>query len=293
MYVMTREEIKAYLHRIGIAEIEPPTKDYLFALHQAHVKTLSWQTVDIFARNPAPMGFEPSVQLILHNRSGYCFHLNGAFSALLHSLGYRVNLHRAGVQPTGTEPRINSFHLGLSVNLMNDRGEEERWIVDVGLGDMPYEPMPLRHGLYEQGPLHYKVTGSSVVKDGWRLEHDPRASFTGVDFDAAVLGGLEEFLPKHDFYSRSPESPWMNIFLLRQRDADARNELRGCIWNRIGNDGVTKVELENKSQWFDVLGDVFGEHLVNYSSLERDDLWKRVEAAHIEWKAFKQAEAKP
>ncbi|MGW8956539.1 arylamine N-acetyltransferase [Paenibacillus sp. NPDC055715] len=37
-----------------------------------------------------------SVQLILQGRSGYCFHLNGAFSVLLHSLGYRVCLHRAG-----------------------------------------------------------------------------------------------------------------------------------------------------------------------------------------------------
>lgn len=287
MYLMKREEIKAYLRRIGIPDIQPPTKEYLFALHQAHVKALTWQTVDIFAGKPAAIGFEESVQLILNRRSGYCFHLNGAFSALLHSLGYQVHLHRAGVQPLGAEPRVNSFHLSLSVNLVNDQYAEEQWIVDVGLGDMPYEPLPLRHGQYEQGPLSYKVMESSVVAPGWRLEHDPLASFVGVDIDAAELGSLEEFKPKHDFYSRSPESPWMNIFLVRQRDAGESNELRGCIWTKREKNGLTKLEVESKSQWFDVLGDVFGEHLVNYSSLERDGLWKRIEAAHIEWKASK------
>lgn len=292
MYTMTKEEIKAYLRRIGISEVQPPTKEYLFSLHQAHVRTLTWQTVDIFARKPASIGFEQSVQLVLHGRSGYCFHLNGAFSALLHSLGYHVNLHRAGVQPLGAEPRVNSFHLGLSVNFRDDLYAEERWIVDVGLGDMPYEPIPLRHGLYDQGPLSYKVTASSVVTNGWRLEHDPNASFVGVDIDAEVLEGLEEFIPKHDFYSRSPESLWFHIFLIIQRDADESNELRGCVWSKHDKNGLTKIEVESKSQWFDILGDVFGEHLVNYSRLERDDLWKRVEAAHLEWKAAKLATGK-
>jgi len=289
LYTMTKDEIKDYLRRIGIFELQPPTKEYLFALHQAHVRTLAWQTLDIFARKPAPIGFEQSVQLILHGRSGYCFHLNGAFSALLHSLGYRVNLHRAGVQPLGAEPRVNSFHLSLTVDLNNEENAEERWIVDVGLGDMPYEPLPLRHGLYEQGPLSYKVAKSSVVTGGWRLEHDPLASFVGVDIDGAVLGSLEEFMPRHDYYSRSPESPWFNMFLVRQREAGESNELRGCVWSRRDKNGLTKIELESKSQWIDVLGDVFGEHLVNYSGLERDDMWERVETAHIEWKAAKLA----
>ncbi|TKH43475.1 arylamine N-acetyltransferase [Paenibacillus terrae] len=284
MYIMTKEEIKAYLNRIGIEDILPPTQSYLFELHKAHVKHLSWQTVDIFAGKPAAIGFQESVQLILQGRSGYCFHLNGAFSALLHSLGYKVFLHRAGVQPLGAEPRINSFHLGLTVNLLNEQHEDEVWIVDVGLGDMPYEPVPLRMGTYEQAPLQYKVTESGVVANGWRLEHDSLASFVGVDYDPAVVRDLEEFMPKHHFYSRSVDSPWFNLFLIRQRQALETNELRGCIWKKHGLNGLEKIELDHKSQWLEVLADVFGEPLVDYSHQERDELWKRVFAAHTEWK---------
>ncbi|MGM1019621.1 MAG: arylamine N-acetyltransferase family protein [Bacillota bacterium] len=284
MYIMTKEEIKAYLNRIGIQDIQPPTQSYLFELHKAHVKHLSWQTVDIFARKPAAIGFQESVQLILQGRSGYCFHLNGAFSVLLHSLGYKVSLHRGGVQPLGAEPRINSFHLGLTVNLLNEQHEDEVWIVDVGLGDMPYEPVPLRMGTYEQAPLQYKVTESGVVAKGWRLEHDSLASFVGVDYDPTIVRDLEEFMPKHHFYSRSADSPWFNLFLIRQRQALETNELRGCIWKKHGLNGLEKIELDHKSQWLEVLADVFGEPLVNYSHQERDELWRRVFAAHTEWK---------
>ncbi|WP_028608412.1 arylamine N-acetyltransferase family protein [Paenibacillus harenae] len=285
--MMTNEEIKAYLKRIGIAEMEAPTKPYLFELHRAHVRTLSWQTVDIYMGKPADIGFKESVQLILNRRSGYCFHLNGAFCALLRSLGYQVALHRAGVQPLGAEPRINSFHLGLTVNLANEPDAEDRWIIDAGLGDMPFEPLPLIPGTYKQDPFVYKVTESTVASNGWRLEHDPLASFIGVDFDSAVVNDLEEFMPKHEFYSRSAESPWMNLFLLRNRHASGSNELRGCVWSKRDTQGIVKSELLEKSQWLEVLGDVFGETLAYYSKLERDELWKRVRGAHEDWKRSK------
>ncbi|RNB86894.1 arylamine N-acetyltransferase [Brevibacillus fluminis] len=291
MYQMTKEERTAYLRRIGISDLHEPTKEYLFALHKAHVETLAWQCIDIFAGKPVGMDVEESIQLILDGRSGYCFHLNGAFSTLLRSLGYNVSMHRAGVQPLGAEPRINSFHLGLTVNLAGAHQEEDRWIVDVGLGDMPYEPLPLRFGTYEHAPLHYKVMESSVAANGWRLEHDPFATFTGVDFAPDVVESLEEFKPKHEYYSRHAESPWINLFLIRHRHATGSNELRGCVWSKYDKDGVHKTELQTKSQWLAVLGDVFGEHLVAYSDLVKDELWKRVSRAHEEWKKSKAQKA--
>lgn len=281
--MMTKDEIKAYLNRIGIADIQPPTKEYLVELHKAHVKTVPWETIDIVAGRPASIDIKEAVQLLINRRSGYCFHLNGAFSELLRSLGYQVSFHRAGVQPIGEEPRINSFHLGLTVNMGNET-QEDRWIVDVGLGDMPYEPLPLQAGVYQQGPYLYKVVESNVAKNGWRLEHDPLASFIGVDFAPEVVADIEVFKSKHEHYSRSANSPWVNLFLIRHRHATGSNELRGCIWSKREESLFHKTEIETKAQWLDVLGEIFGEHLVTYSNLEKDDLWKKVRKQHEEWK---------
>ncbi|NGM85615.1 arylamine N-acetyltransferase [Paenibacillus sp. 7124] len=285
--MLSKEEIQAYLKRLGINEIQLPTKSFLIELHRAHVKNIPWETVDIFAGRPVSIDVRESVQLMINRRSGYCFHLNGAFSTLLRSLGYKVSWHRAGVQPSGQEPRVDSFHLGLTVNMAKDEQEEERWIIDVGLGDMPYEPLPLHAGAYEQGPFTYRVKESAVVKNGWRLEHDPLSSFPGVDYAPEVVLDMEEFKMKHDYYSRSADSPWLNLFLIRQRHAAGGNELRGCIWSKRENRNVETTEILTKSHWLEVLGEIFGEHLVNYSSLERDDLWKKVLKNHEEWKKSK------
>ncbi|MDP4098212.1 arylamine N-acetyltransferase [Paenibacillus sp. P96] len=278
------EETKAYLKRLGIADIEPPTLAYLCKLHQAHVENMTWQTIDIVSGNPVPIDLRSSIQLMINGRSGYCFHLNGAFGELLRTLGYKVSWHRAGVQPLGQEPRINSFHLGLSVTLLNEQQEEEIWIADVGLGDMPYGPLPIRAGSYAQGPFQYQVTASVIDPNGWRMVHDPMGSSAGVDYERESLQRVDEFIPKHEIYSQSPESPWIHLFLVRNRHAEGSNELKGCIWKKREGDRIEKTEILTKSMWLEVLGDVFHEKLVNYSSLERDALWKRVWHLHEQWK---------
>ena len=228
---------------------------------------------------------------MIHHRSGYCFHLNGAFTALLRALGYKVYWHRAGVQPLGQEPRINSFHLGITVSLLNEQlGEEERWLVDVGLGDMPWEPIPLKFGEYIQGPFQYALEPSRITDDGWRLIHDPHYSYVGVDYAPDVVNSLELFQSNHAFYSRSPESPWIELFIVRQRHEQGMNELKGCIWRKWSGNTLDKIEISSKSEWFEILADIFNEPLVNYSMLERDLIWDKVYRQHQNWKRLMENE---
>lgn len=282
--MLNSEETTAYLKRLGITDIEPPSISYLRKLQQAHMENISWQTIDIITGRPMPIDLHSSVQLMTGGRSGYCFHLNGAFGELLRTLGFNVSWHRAGVQPHGQEPRINSFHLGLTVALVTEQQEEELWIADVGLGDMPYGPLPVRSGCYTQGPFQYQVVPSTIDPSGWRMVHDPLGSSVGVDYEREGLQSIEEFVPKHEMYSLSPESPWINLFLVRNRHAQGSNELRGCIWKKREGAHIEKTEIVTKSKWLEVLGDVFHEKLIHYSPMERDELWKRVWYLHEQWK---------
>ncbi|MGQ8873215.1 arylamine N-acetyltransferase family protein [Paenibacillus sp. TSA_86.1] len=286
---LTPSEIHAYLKRIGIDKVKEPTLEFLSEIQKAHIHHLSWQTVDIFAGRPAGIGLQESVQLILQGRSGYCFHLNGAFSILLQSLGYTVHWHRAGVQPHGEQPRVNSFHLGLSVSLPDANPDVERWIVDVGLGGMPFEPLPLRYGTYGREPFTYTLMSSSVVSGGWRLEYEPNGPSKGVDYAPEELTSLEEFIPKHEFYSQSADSPWHNTFLLRQRDTDHSYELRGSMLRTHGIEGINKMEIQTYTEWKDVLVSHFNESLANYTEQERREMWDRIQVAHVEWKKTQRA----
>ena len=85
-------------------------------------------------------------RVAVQHRGGYCFHLNGAFSELLRSLGYDVVRHVGGVHgPEGATGEEMANHLVLTVrNLPNDANPDGTWYVDVGLGDALHEPLPLR-----------------------------------------------------------------------------------------------------------------------------------------------------
>ena len=85
----------------------------LCRLHRAHGERVPWETIDNVRRHPPPIEPVESVRRFLAGRGGYCFHLNGAFAALLDWLGVDVSRHRAGVQrridaePSGRRARIS------------------------------------------------------------------------------------------------------------------------------------------------------------------------------------------
>lgn len=282
--MMTKEQIILYLKRLDVREIHEPTKEYLVELHKAHVERIPWQSIDAFGRKRTSIDYEDSIQLILSGRSGYCFHLNGAFSMLLRSLGYRVKLHRSGVQSHGAAPRIDSFHLGLSVSLPGDP-QSPSFLADVGIGDMPYEPIPLLEGSYKQGPFTYKLVPSEAAPNGWRLENDPRGAISAVDYDSAEMPGMDVFKPNHERLSLASDANWSNTFLIQNRHASGSTELRGCMFTQRNHEGIIKVEVTRKSHWFEILADVFGEQLCAYSSQEKDELWDKALRNHEAWKS--------
>jgi N-hydroxyarylamine O-acetyltransferase len=202
---MNDHALRLYLHRLGFSEAEPPSLDFLTRLQQAHVERISWQTIDVFAGRPEPIDAASAVALIVAGRSGYCFHLNTAFADLLRTLGFSVRCHRAGVQARGAVPHVDSFHLGLTVELRGDI-----WLVDAGLGDRPWAPIPVRPGTYQQGPLTYALVDSPAAPGGWRLVHDARAGYEGVDFAPEPVSDLGVFSPQHQHLSTAPDSPWVN-----------------------------------------------------------------------------------
>ena len=152
--------IDAYLARLGIARAEPSIA-YLFELHRAHVAKVAYTNLQIIKDMPASIAPEVSVAEVLASRNGYCFHLNGAFSWLLRSLGFQVSLHRGYVVRLGqTEASLN--HLVLVVHDLDGM-----WFVDAGLGDALYEPLPLTPGKYQYiCRIHPIMHGTIIVTDG-------------------------------------------------------------------------------------------------------------------------------
>jgi N-hydroxyarylamine O-acetyltransferase len=274
-------DVRRYLDRLRVADPGPPSAAGLVALHRAQVEQIAYEALDIQIRRPTSIDPLSSVARVLRGRGGYCYHLNSAFGALLSGLGYRVTWHRAAVQNRGAPPPGIDWanHLALTVEI-----DGEAWLVDAGLGDALHEPLPLRAGVYRQGPFAFRLGRSPSAPGGWRLDHDPRGAFAGMDFEMAPAT-VGTFAERHRYLSTSPESSFVRTSVVMRRDAGGVDSLTGCVLRRIDASGDTRLELASSAEWYAALADVFGLALTDMDGQERAALWTRVRAIHDAWRA--------
>jgi len=163
--------------------------------------------------------------------------------------------------------------------------EGEEWFVDCGLGDAPYEPMPLRVGESVQGPFTYRLEPWAERPGGWRFVHDPKAgSFSSMVFAPEPVD-VEAFAAAHRRLSTSPDSGFVRSAVVGRRDAFAKEVLRGRVFTRIDAAGRSERTIETRGEWFALLADVFGLHLREVDGAARERLWARVSAEHEKWLA--------
>lgn len=265
----------------------PPTAANLKLLHAAQVERIPYEVVDIQLGRVTSIDPGDSMKRVLTGRGGYCYHLNGAFSALLRVLGYQVAWHRAGVQnhPADIPGPAAATHLALTVHgLPSADCPDGDWLVDAGLGDGLYQPLPLREGGFTQGPFTYRLRRSPYC-DGWRFDHDPAGSFAGMDFESRTAV-IEDFTARHVYLSTAPDSGFVRICTVQRRDAAGFDALTGCVLRRAG-DKPAELTVDRRADWFAALADVFGLPLTDLGPADRDRLWGRVASAHESWLAAK------
>lgn len=276
----------AYLRRLGL-DAEPPSVDALQRLHRRQVERVPYETMwihsgELWGVDPA----DSAARVALDGRGGYCFHLNGAFSELLRSLGYEVTRHIGGVHgPGGPDVEMLRNHLVLTVaGLPSDDNPTGVWYVDAGLGDALYESVPLAAAEFDQGPFHLVLEETADGVGDWHLQHDPTGSFTGMSWRSASAD-LEAFAERHQWLSTSPDSGFVRVATAQRRDATGVDILRGLVLTRVGDGAATSEPMTALADWFGALADVFGLHFEASEPTARDRLWQRALAAHERWEA--------
>jgi arylamine N-acetyltransferase len=276
--------VGGYLARLGLSAAEPPSAQALADLHARHMERVPYENLDIqLGRAAGVDGAESAQRIVRDVRGGYCFHLNGAFGALLDALGYDVRRHRGTVQSAGGPPSTRLNHLILHVHgLPTDEHPEGTWWADVGLGDGFSRPLPLRAGHWEDGPWTYSMDMSPVYAGGWRLAQDPAGAFGQADADT-VPPEPQELAAAHAQLSTSPDSGFVTVATAQRRFADRFLVLRSCTLSRIEVSGTTSELVERREDWFAVLADLFDLRLGDVGDHDRELLWQRVRAQHDAW----------
>jgi N-hydroxyarylamine O-acetyltransferase len=253
---------KAYLDRIGYHGALPANIHVLRSLHRAHLLTVPFENLDIHLGRPILLDearlFD---KIIRQGRGGFCYELNGLFSALLRSLGFTVHRLSARVANGSGGFGIPFDHMALLVEL------NERWLADVGFGDSFREPLRLDdrgEQVQESGRYRIDEGGDSLVlyreEDGaWK----PQYTFSP---QACELASFEKACRYHQ---TSPESS----FTRRQVCTLARPQGRVTLSDRkliLTENGVRQEkELESESEVYSALREHFGIDLFETANARR------------------------
>jgi N-hydroxyarylamine O-acetyltransferase len=176
----------AYLERIGVPDAAAlaagphrADADLLRDLHRRHLLTVPFENLSIHLGEEISLTTDALYdKLITARRGGFCYELNGAFAALLTSLGYRVTLLAARV--FGGDQRLGPpfDHLALRVET-GPPAAPESWLADVGFG---------RHITF---PLRFDERGDQPDPGGvFRLAETPDGDLD-VHHDGAPQYRLE------------------------------------------------------------------------------------------------------
>lgn len=186
----------AYLKRIAAERPDRPDLAALRHLHERHVMTVPFESLDYHLGKEIHYKDERIVEKIVHaRRGGGCGELNSAFLFLLRALGFTVHLRHGRVW-IGGRLRDPYNHMLLMVEI-----EGRRWLVDVGFGKGSRYPISLDtaeaqddpHGAFSVRKVDDRAT--DVLRDGkpqYRVYDDPTSL---SDFDQAVY-----------WYRTSPDS---------------------------------------------------------------------------------------
>jgi N-hydroxyarylamine O-acetyltransferase len=256
---MNPSQTDAYLRRIGAARPGRATADALRELHLCHLWTVPFENLSIHLGEEIVLEENRLLDKVVEaRRGGFCYELNGAFGALLASLGYEV-VPLAG-RVHGDEGRLGIPYDHMALRVRSVDGAE--WLADVGFGAHSHYPLAFADRaeqadpggvfrLAEAGPDAGGAAGPDldVVRDGrpqYRLETRPRAL---ADFTAGAW-----------WHSTSPRSHFTRSLVCSRITGDGgRITLSGRTLTTTAADGTKEArELEADEEVLAVYRERFG-----------------------------------
>ena len=203
---MKKLQIQQYLRKLQLNDFEPAVNlATLTKLQDAHLKYIPYENFDCLnGKITSLKRHDMFNKVIMHNRGGICFELNGLYNWLLESLGFDVTSYSARFID-----KMETYQLRRHRVMCVALGEK-RYLTDVGVNsESPRVPLEITEGLIQSdGISQYKFTRSEFW--GWLLWQKERGKIW-----KRLFGFTEEPQIDKDFITASfwcdahPDSPFI------------------------------------------------------------------------------------
>jgi len=239
-------EINAYLERIRYEGFVKPDTQTLYGLHLTHMLAVPFENLDIELKRTIHLNKQAIWdKIIINNRGGFCYELNGLFAWLLKQIGFKITYLNARVFNRTGKLGSDFDHLTLLVQIPS---QPEHWLADVGFGDSFTEPLVLdEQGEQIQGLRAYRLEQTSDGYVMWQKTYAgnwERQYF----FDLQPHRFPEEYLAGCQYHQTSPKSSFTHKNIISRATKDGRISLEDdrLIMTRNGEKMERAVNTEEE-----------------------------------------------
>ncbi|MPY63170.1 arylamine N-acetyltransferase family protein [Streptomyces spongiae] len=277
---MNSAQADAYLRRIGAERPAGPTIEVLRELHVRHLRAVPFENLSIHLGEEIVLDENALLDKVVGaRRGGFCYELNGAFAALLTTLGFEVTLLAGRVFGKGDRVGIPYDHLALRVGTA-DGGE---WLADVGFGAHSLFPLAFgERGEQEDPGGTFRVVEAAEREEAQREDGERAGKFGDVDVlrDGKPVYRLEvrprvlgDFVVGAWWHSTSPASHFtQSLVCSRVTEDDGRITLSGRGLTVTSPDGERSVtDLETDEEVLETYRERFGIEMERVPQVRKAD----------------------
>lgn len=263
---MKKLQIQQYLRKLQLNDFEPTVNlATLTKLQDAHLKYIPYENFDCLNGKITSLKRQDMFnKVIMHNRGGICFELNGLYNWLLESLSFEVTSYSARFIDKMETYQLRR-HRVMCVTL-----GEKRYLTDVGVNsESPRVPLEIVDGLIQSdGISQYKFTRSEFW--GWLLWQKERGKIW-----KRLFGFTEEPQIDKDFITASfwcdahPDSPFIKSKKLSIFREDCNITVRGNYLKfYLGGRVKYRYKINTGAELKEILWEYFG---INVEYRLKDD----------------------
>lgn len=235
-----------YLHRLRCRRERTPSFGYLKMLHRAHLYHIPFENLDVFMGKEITLDIKKIYEkIVLNNRGGFCYELNGLFYQLLFELGFDCHLISIQVfQADGSlSPPYDHAAIVVTIN-------DQQYLIDVGYGDFFIDPkaiIPLKVQMdYNR---YYRIDKN--IDDEYTV-HQSEDSFTYRPIYQFSLKKRQfiEFIERCKFHQTNEQSRFMKGRFITKAIKGGRMTLSSTKWTSVVA-GKEEVEVLRNDEEYD------------------------------------------
>ena len=243
---------KKYLDRIKYKGLLEPNLDLLKQLQRSHLLNILFENLDIHYNTAIELNINQIFEkVILNNRGGFCYELNGLFFELLCTLGFNAKRVSARVfdSDKGYGPEFD--HMSIIVKI-----ENTEYLTDVGFGEFAFEPLELKIG-----KIQNDERGTFVINNYEEQYLRVNKVEDGLSTPEYIFSVQERNFSEYEkmchYHQSDPRSHFTRKLLISRPTKSGRITISGNMIKVQENNTTVEKEIKDDSDFAKVLWDNF------------------------------------